>query len=151
MDIFSKFESEVCQVLSILLTRLATGWERQRGDIFSFGPNTDLAAKNRFVAMNQDKLENAPINNPVPKRYVGFVNYGLKMRGAKELPSVSRAHVKGKGVGLIEGQEMDIVHFKKMTSKEDHAGLGQEAGGAQATGDGGEGGCQPVSGLTEQL
>ena len=55
------------------------------------------------------------MNNLDPERAVGFINYELKLRGAKELAAASSAHVKGKGVALIEGVHMP-AKFKKMTS-----------------------------------
>ena len=41
--------------------------------------------------MNQDKLNMAPIGNLDPERQVGFIQYELKLRGAKELGAASRA------------------------------------------------------------
>ena len=64
----------------------------------------DPNANNQIGNMNQEKLEMAPVNNLDPERAVGFINYELKLRGAKELQAASRAHVKGKGVSLIEGK-----------------------------------------------
>ena len=45
--------------------------------------------------MDQAKLAHTPVLNLDAERSVGFVNYELKQRGAKELGTVSRAQVKG--------------------------------------------------------
>ena len=106
---------KVVSVLDILLPRLASGWELQRGDQFQFGSSPDPNANNQIANMNQVKLAKAPVNNLDPERAFGFFNYDLKLRGAKELAAASSAHVKGKGVALIEGVQMP-AKFKKMTS-----------------------------------
>ena len=56
--------------------------------------------------MNLVKLNNVPVNNLDSERAVGFVQYGLKSRGAIQLAAVSRALVEGKGLEMIEGQDM---------------------------------------------
>ena len=113
-QVLEQYPDKVVSVLDILLPRLASGWELQRGDQFQFGKSPDPNANNQIRNMNQEKLVNAPINNLDPERAVGFINYELKLRGAKELSAASRAHVKGKGVDLIEGEEMP-ARFKKLT------------------------------------
>ena len=86
------------------MKRLADGWQRQRGDIFGFGEHeeTDLS----ISSMDEEKLKSAPINNLHAERSVGSVNYGLKIRGAKNLKTVSFSHVIGKSYGLTEGKEV---------------------------------------------
>ena len=56
-----------CKVFKLLLPRLAKGWERQRGDEYSFGSNPDMSASDRVLGMDQKKLEQAPINNLDPE------------------------------------------------------------------------------------
>ena len=56
--------------------------------------------------MNLVKLNNVPMNNLDSERAVGFVQYELKSSGAIQLAAVSRALVEGKGLEMIEGQDM---------------------------------------------
>ena len=113
-QVIEQYHDRVVSVLDIILPRLASGWELQRGDQFQFGKSPDTDAPNQIRNMNQQKLSQAPINNLDPERAVGFINYELKLRGAKELGAASKAHVKGKGVALIEGEKMP-AKFKKLT------------------------------------
>ena len=66
--------------------------------------------------MVQEKLKTAPINNLDSERSVGSINHELKVRGAKQLEAASRAHVKRKGLSLLEGQAVD-KKFLKLTKK----------------------------------
>ena len=102
------------QVLKLLLPRLAVGWERQRGDEYSFGPNQDPEARDRIALMNQEKLELAPVNNLDPERSVGFINHERSVRGATQLAAASRAHVSGKGAGLIR-DEVTERRFRRIS------------------------------------
>ena len=113
-QVLEQYNDKVVSVLDILLPRLASGWELQRGNMFQFGKSPDPNANNQIANFNKEKLDKAPVNNLDPERAVGFINYELKLRGAKELAAASRAHVKGKGVALIEGKEMP-AKFKKLT------------------------------------
>lgn len=102
------------QVIKLLLPRLAKGWEKQRGNEYSFGVKPDLSAKDRVAAMDQDKLKLAPVNNLDPERSVGFINHERSVRGATQLSAASRAHVSGKGAELIAGEVTD-GRFRKLS------------------------------------
>lgn len=52
--------------------------------------------------MDTEKLEKAPVHNLAAERSVGFINYGLQRRGAKQLACASSAQVKAKAEDLIE-------------------------------------------------
>ena len=52
--------------------------------------------------MDSSKLEEASISNLDAERSVGFINYELSKRGAKENASSSSAQVKAKSIHLIE-------------------------------------------------
>ena len=106
---------EVMKVMKLMLSKLAAGWERQRGDMFEFGPNANPEASNKVSEMDQQALASAPINNIDAERQVGWVNYELAIRGKKELAAASRSHVKGKAAHLVKGEEVGR-EFKKMTS-----------------------------------
>ena len=115
--VLSENSQMATQVIKLLLPRLAKGWERQRGNEYSFGSNPDLTAPSRVAAMDQEKLKQAPINNLDPERSVGFINHERKIRGATQLTAASRAHVSGKGSKLIEGEETES-RFRKMSGPE---------------------------------
>ena len=112
--VLSENSELACKVFKLLLPRLAKGWERQRGDEYSFGSNPDLTASDRVLGMDQKKLEQAPINNLDPERSVGFINHERSVRGATQLAAASRAHVSGKGASLIKGEETGD-RFRKMS------------------------------------
>ena len=106
-----------CQVLKLLLPRLAKGWERQRGNEYSFGVNPDQEARDKVADMNQEKLKQALINNLDPEQSVGFINHERSVRGATQLGAASRAHVSGKGAKLIKG-EVTEERFRKISCPE---------------------------------
>ena len=73
---------------------LASGWKQQRGDLFEFGGESSLEENPmRIKNLNQEKLEMAPVHNLDSERSVGAINYGLKVRGAKEIKAVSSSMV----------------------------------------------------------
>ena len=87
--------TEVVKVLNILLPQLAAGWSKQRGAVFGFGPDADKECSTKVSDQDQEKLKCAPINNLDPERSVGYINYELGVRGAKQLGATSSALVKG--------------------------------------------------------
>ena len=87
------------------MTQFAEGWQRQRGNVFSFGNHEETELT--LSAMDQEKLKTAPINNLDAERSVGSVNYELKIRGAKNLKTVSSSHVIGKSLSLTAGKSVD--------------------------------------------
>ena len=55
--------------------------------------------------MKSEMLEKVPIHNLDAERSLGFVNYKLSWRGAKQLASASAAQVKAKSADLIEQRQ----------------------------------------------
>ena len=92
---------ELEKMFLIILPALTKGFEHQKGAIFGFGEE-DKESDHALSKMNPEKLENAPIHNLDAERSVGFVNYELSRRGAKELGAVSSIQVKAKAKDLIE-------------------------------------------------
>ena len=95
VKVAASFRPQVIKLLEVILPKLAAGFQKQKGDIFSFG-NCDKTAKYSVSHMNKEKLEKAPIHNLAAERSVGFVNYELSTRVAKQLASASSAQVKAK-------------------------------------------------------
>ena len=108
------YRGPIVTVLKLLLPRLAAGWERQRGLMFGFGSNAQEGdvGGGTLAKIDQEKLKTAPINNLDPQRSVGSINHELKVRGAKQLKAASRAHVKRKGLSLLEGEALDKKYLK---------------------------------------
>eukprot|EP00058_Branchiostoma_floridae_P002606 XP_002588094.1 hypothetical protein BRAFLDRAFT_87612 [Branchiostoma floridae] len=104
VQVATTYQSEVTRVLRLLLTKLAAGFQKQKGDIFGFG-EYDEAAQHSVTQMDQEKLEEAPVHNLDAEQSVGFVNYELSRRGAKQLKAASAAKVKSKSSDLIERRE----------------------------------------------
>lgn len=100
-SVATAFQPEVTKLLKMVLPKLADGFQKQKGDIFSFG-ECDQAAEYSVEHMDSEKLEKAPVHNLAAERSVGFVNYELSRRGAKQLGSASAAQVKAKSADLIE-------------------------------------------------
>ena len=105
-QVIAAHRASVLKGIDIILPRLKDGWVTQRGDIYQFGPSPSQEEPNRIDLMNPTKLANAPINNMAPERQVGFVQYELKIRGAKQLNAASSAQVKGKSIKLTEGKDV---------------------------------------------
>ena len=76
--------------------------------MFEFG-NTDKQTNTvrKIKDMNKEKLKMAPVHNLDSERAVGSANYGLKVRGAKEIKAVSSSLVKAKAAELTEGKEVN--------------------------------------------
>jgi hypothetical protein len=68
----------------MLLPALAEGFRKQKGDIFGFG-DAEEPPEHALSRMDKVKLEQAPTHNLSAERSVGFINYGLQRRGAKQL------------------------------------------------------------------
>ena len=95
-SVLEENKEKAAKVIKILLPKLAEGWERQRGDEYSFGSKPDMKAKDCLSAMDQEKLKSAPINNLDPERLVSAINYERQVKGATQLVAASQAHVVGK-------------------------------------------------------
>jgi len=98
------FKPQVTKLMKMILPKLADGFQKQKGDIFGFG-DYDESSEHSIAHMDKQKLEKAPIHNLDAERSVGFVNYELSRRGAKQLKSASAAQVKAKSVDLIEKRQ----------------------------------------------
>jgi hypothetical protein len=99
--VVTAFQPEVLKLLRIILPKLAEGFQRQKGDIFSFG-EYDQSSEHALARIDPERLEKAPVHNLAAERSVGFVNYELSRRGAKQLESASAAQVKAKASDLID-------------------------------------------------
>ena len=71
MVLIEKHRRELLTALGILLSQLAAGWARQRGDIFGFA-NTDKCCT-RITDFDKDKLLRAPVSNLAAERSVGSI------------------------------------------------------------------------------
>ncbi|KAI8514440.1 hypothetical protein Bbelb_070310 [Branchiostoma belcheri] len=104
VQVATTYQAEVTKLLGMLLPKLASGFQKQKGDIFGFGEH-DVTAQNSVTQMDKEKLEKAPIHNLDAERSVGFVNFELSRRGAKQLKVASAAQVKAKSSDLIARRE----------------------------------------------
>lgn len=107
VEVIENNRSEVISTIKILLPILADGWKLQRGDMFDFGgdqKSKDVSMK--IKNLDQEKLKSAPVNNIDSERLVGQVNYGLKVRGNKEIKAVSSSMVKKGAAELLEGKQL---------------------------------------------
>ena len=104
LKVATSFQPQVIKLLKMIIPKLATGFQRQKGDIFAFG-DYDESAQNAVTQMDPGKLEKAPIHNLNAERSVGFVNFELSRRGAKQLGSASTAQVKAKSTDLVDRRQ----------------------------------------------
>ena len=108
-------QSRVVPLLQADLHRMADGFLKKRGHVFGFatGSNEDLCLDSL-----DPNLDMAPINNLDSERDVGTINYKLKIRGAKQLASSCKSHVKAKLVDLVElkPNEEFRKHYKNATA-----------------------------------
>ena len=116
-QVIIQYKEDVCKVIGLLLPMLADGWKNQRGDMFEFGEVSSKKDDAMVISnMDQDKLSRAPVHNLDSERAVGAVNYGLKVRGAKQIKAVSSSLVKAKASDLMEGKQV-TVDMKKVMMK----------------------------------
>ena len=73
------YEPQVLKILKVILPVLAEAFQNQKGEIVGFGSYHENS--HSLSAMDQDKLEGAPVHNLGP---VGFINYELSRRGSKQ-------------------------------------------------------------------
>ena len=117
-DVVDAYRPEVTKVLQMMMPGLAAGFQKQKGDIFSFGDHEPTAAHS-LSTMDADKLEQAPIHNLDAERSVGFINYELSRRGAKQLDCASSAQVKSKSADLIERRTSgSFIHYNSVARAE---------------------------------
>ena len=100
-QVCEEHKAEITKILRLLLPALAEAFQKQKGDIFGFG-DCDEDAQHALATMDPEKLDQAPIHNLEAERSVGFVNYELSRRGAKQLSLASSSQVKAKSSDLIE-------------------------------------------------
>ena len=104
--IANEYKTEVVKMLKVIMPALAMAFKKQKGEIFGFGENDQQQGSQHALSrMNKEKLEKAPINNLDAERSVGFINFELSRRGAKQLGSASSSHIKSKAKDLIEKTE----------------------------------------------
>ena len=99
----------------MVLPKIAEGFQKQKGDIFGFGEQTD--SPYALFKMNPEKLEQAPIHNLDSERSVGFINYELTRRGATQLSAASSSHVKSKARDIIEHHPGAFKKYRQTVSK----------------------------------
>lgn len=95
------YQVQLIKLLQMTLPSLAAGFEKQKGDIFGFGDYNEECSHS-LSSMDVQKLDQAPVHNLDAERSVGFVNYELCRRGAKQLGCASSSQVKAKASDLIE-------------------------------------------------
>jgi len=95
------------KIFSIILSKLANGWFRQRGDVFGFG-NFDQGNPKLLINLDPIRLENAPINNMAAERQVNCINYKIKIRGSKGFECASSSNVKAQSSDLV-GFNSDVL------------------------------------------
>ena len=104
---------QVLDLLQIILPKLASAFEKQKGDIFEFGEKV-RPSTSALSTMDSEKLDNAPIHNLGAERSVGFINYELSRRGSKQLGAASSSQVKHRALDLLEKKESGS--FKQYSS-----------------------------------
>ena len=105
------------QVLKLTLSKLANDWHRQRGDVFGFG-EYDTESPKFLLKKNMEILNKAPTHNMDGERQVARVQYGLEIRGLKELATVSSSIVKSQSFDLIESElSCSINEYRKVSQK----------------------------------
>ena len=112
VEIIETYREDVLLSLRILLPMLAEGWKLQRGDMFDFGESSGESSM-KINNYDQDKLKTAPVHNIDSERAVGSVNYGLSVRGSKQIKAVSSSLVKARAASLIKEKQVSKV-FRKM-------------------------------------
>ena len=106
-EIVAMFQEDIVILLQIVLTMFAEGFSRQKGNIFNFGPdaNKDTGTVLKISDLDDASLkkldDNVPTNNLLSERFVGETNYGLHIRGKRNLDRVSRKMVVNKCSELI--------------------------------------------------
>ena len=94
---------------------LAEGWKLQRGDMFDFGESSGESSM-KIKNYDKNKLKTAPVHNIDSERAVGSVNYGLSVRGSKQIKAVSSSSVKARAASLMKEKQVSKV-FRKMVQK----------------------------------
>ena len=116
-QVIIQYKEDLCKVIGLLLPMLADGWKKQRGDMFEFGEVSSKKDDSMVISsMDQEKLSRAPVHNLDSERAVGAVNYGLKVRGAKQIKAVSSSLVKAKASDLMKGKQV-TGDMKKVMKK----------------------------------
>ena len=97
IQIIEQYRGKICKTLELLLPMLAEGWKQQQGEMFEFGGESyDQESPMLIRNLDQEKLKKAHVHNLSSEREVGSVQYGLKVRGAKQIKAVSSSLVKAK-------------------------------------------------------
>ena len=123
-DMMKLFPDDIMILLKIALKMFADGFAYQKGNIFGFGPNKDdeCGTVLKICSLDSKTLEtlnnNAQVHNLQSERQVGETNYGLHIRGKKNLSTVSRKMVINRCSDLIKKKKTgEFKKFRKEAKK----------------------------------
>ena len=84
-----------------MISKIADGLDTQRGAVFGFGAHKDddtgsLVKVSNTTEKEMTELNKAPVHNLAEERSVGSINNELKVRGKRNLETVSRKLILNK-------------------------------------------------------
>lgn len=101
------YSDQIVPLMKLIVSKIADGFDVQRGAIFGFGThaNDDTGSVFNVSKATEDEmkeLDKTSVHNLSEERSVGSVNNELRIRGKRNLESVSRKLVLNKSFDLIE-------------------------------------------------
>ena len=99
--------SEITRLMKLMTLKIADGFDVQRGAVFGFGTHADddtgsLVKVANATEKEMEELNKTTVHNLAEERSVGSINDELKIRGKRNLESVSRKLVLNKSFHLLE-------------------------------------------------
>ena len=110
--------SEITRLMKLMTLKIADGFDVQRGAVFGFGAHADdtgsLVKVANATEKEMEELNKTTVHNLAEERSVGSINNELKIRGKRNLESVSRKLVLNKSFDLLEEKPAkDYIKFRK--------------------------------------
>ena len=112
-------KDEIVELMKMMISKIADGFDLQRGAIFGFGTHANDDTGTLFKVANateeeKEELDHTSVHNLGEERSVGSINYEIKIRGKRNLESASRKIVLNKSIDLIEAKEAEeFLSFRK--------------------------------------
>ena len=98
--------SEITRLMKLMTLKIADGLYVQRGAVFGFRAHADdtesLVKVANATEKEMEELNKTTVHNLAEERSVGSINNELKIRGKRNLESVSRKLVLNKSFHLLK-------------------------------------------------
>ena len=86
----AKHKDEIAELMRMMISKIADGFDLQRGAVFGFGTHANDDTETLFKVVNateeeKEELDHTSVHNLGEERSVGSINNEIKIRGKRNL------------------------------------------------------------------